>query len=135
MMYNEDIADIPIKNLLATNCLVAVWCTNAPSNIDAVKNLIFPKWGVEYVTTWYWLKVTIDLEPLCPFSNGCKKQPYERLLIGKVGQVKDIPDEKLIISIPSALHSHKPPILGKILYIHTHTCTSYTEYYESMLAT
>lgn len=115
MMYNEDIADIPIKNLLATNCLVAVWCTNAPSNIDAVKNLIFPKWGVEYVTTWYWLKVTIDLEPLCPFSNGCKKQPYERLLIGKVGQVKDIPDEKLIISIPSALHSHKPPVLGKIL--------------------
>ncbi|XP_063830740.1 N(6)-adenine-specific methyltransferase METTL4 [Ostrinia nubilalis] len=111
MMYNKDIASIPVKNLLASDCIIAVWCTNAQSNIDAVKNLIFPKWGVEYVTTWYWLKVTIDLKPLCPFSAGCKKQPYERIILGRVGKIKDIPMEKIILSVPSALHSHKLPLL------------------------
>ncbi|XP_045537380.1 N(6)-adenine-specific methyltransferase METTL4 [Papilio machaon] len=111
MMYNEDIATIPVTNLFADNCLVAVWCTNSPSNVTALKELIFPNWGVEYVTTWYWLKVTRDLKPLCEFNTGCKKQPYERLIIGKVGDVKNIPEENLIVSVPSALHSHKPPLL------------------------
>ncbi|CAH2241994.1 jg9108 [Pararge aegeria aegeria] len=110
MMYNEDIASIPVKELLSENCLIAVWCTNSPSNINAVKNLIFPKWGVEYVTTWYWLKLNIDFTPLCEFANGCKKQPYERIVIGKVGNVC-VPNDKLVASIPSALHSHKPPLL------------------------
>ncbi|CAB3228968.1 unnamed protein product [Arctia plantaginis] len=111
MMYNEDIASIPVKELLSENCLVAVWCTNAQSNIDAVKNLIFPKWGVEYITTWYWLKLTVDLKPVCAFGSGCKKQPFERVILGKVGNVKDIPHSKMIVSVPSALHSHKPPLL------------------------
>ncbi|XP_047536308.1 N(6)-adenine-specific methyltransferase METTL4 [Vanessa atalanta] len=111
MMYNEDIASIPLKDLLSKNSLIAVWCTNALSNINAVKNIIFPEWGVEYVTTWYWLKVNIDLAPLCEFSAGCKKQPYERVIIGKVGEVKNIPCDLLLASVPSALHSHKPPLL------------------------
>ncbi|XP_075981291.1 methyltransferase like 4 [Anticarsia gemmatalis] len=111
MMYNEEIASIPVKELLSQNCLVAVWCTNAPSNVAAVKDLIFPKWGVEYVATWYWLKVTVDMKPLCAFGSGSKKQPYERLILGKIGDVAKIPDNKLIVSVPSALHSHKPPLL------------------------
>ncbi|XP_013187493.2 N(6)-adenine-specific methyltransferase METTL4 [Amyelois transitella] len=111
MMYNEDIASIPLGNLLSTNCLIAVWCTNSPSNISAVKDLIFPSWGVQYVTTWYWLKVTIDLEPICAFTEGCKKQPYERIILGRVGEVADLPDSHLIVSVPSALHSHKPPLI------------------------
>lgn len=111
MMYNEDIAAIPLQNLFAENCLVAVWCTNAPSNVAAVKNIIFPKWGVEYVGTWYWMKVTVDLQPLCSFGAGCEKQPYERILLGKVGEVNDIPDGQVVVSVPSALHSQKPPLL------------------------
>ncbi|XP_049877166.1 N(6)-adenine-specific methyltransferase METTL4 isoform X2 [Pectinophora gossypiella] len=110
MMYNEDIASIPVKNLLAPNGLVAVWCTNSPSSITAVKDLIFPSWGVEYVAMWHWMKVTIDLEPMCAFGMGCKKQPYERLMIGKVGQLEKVP-EIMFMSVPSALHSHKPPLL------------------------
>ncbi|XP_063366743.1 N(6)-adenine-specific methyltransferase METTL4 [Cydia amplana] len=110
MMYNEDIASIPVRNLLSPNCLVAMWCTNAPSNIAAVKDMIFPQWGVEYLTTWYWLKVTTNMEPLCDFSTGCKRQPYERIILGKVGDVT-VPEDRLIVSVPSALHSHKPPLL------------------------
>ncbi|XP_028025328.1 methyltransferase-like protein 4 isoform X1 [Bombyx mandarina] len=111
MMYNEDIAAIPLSNLLSSNCLVAVWCTNSPANIQAVKNLIFRNWGVRYVASWHWLKVAVDLSPICPFGTGSTKQPYEMLIIGKVGSVAPIPDGQLIVSIPSALHSHKPPLL------------------------
>lgn len=113
MMYNGDIASIPVKDLLSPTCLVAVWCTNAPSNIKAVKNIIFPQWGVTYVTTWYWLKVTVDLKPVCPFGTGYMKQPFERIMIGRVGDV-EVPENQLIVSVPSALHSHKPPLLGKL---------------------
>uniref|UniRef100_A0A2A4K995 Methyltransferase-like protein 4 n=1 Tax=Heliothis virescens TaxID=7102 RepID=A0A2A4K995_HELVI len=112
MMYNEDIAAIPVQNFFSENCLVAVWCTNAPSNIAAVKNIIFPKWGVQYVATWYWLKVTVDLQPICGFGTGSKKQPYERIILGKVGDVNDVLDSQLVVSVPSALHSHKPPLLN-----------------------
>lgn len=115
-MYNEDIASIPVKELLTDNCIVAVWCTNAPSNISAVKNIIFPAWGVEYITTWYWLKVTVDLEPLCDFGAGSRKQPYERIILGTVGNV-NVPKDCLVTSIPSALHSHKPPLLGKYIIL------------------
>ncbi|XP_045452314.1 N(6)-adenine-specific methyltransferase METTL4 [Melitaea cinxia] len=111
MMYNEDIASIPVKELLSNNSLVVVWCTNAPSNINAVKDIIFPEWGIEYVTTWFWLKVNIDFEPLCKFGAGYEKQPYERVIIGKVGEVEDIPSDLLLMSVPSALHSHKPPLV------------------------
>ncbi|XP_045502291.1 DNA N6-methyl methyltransferase [Colias croceus] len=110
MMYNEDIASIPISQLLSETSLIAVWCTNAPSNIKAIRDTIFPKWGVEYITTWYWMKVSIDLEPICAFGSGSKKQPYERIIIGKVGNV-NVPEDLLISSVPSALHSHKPPLL------------------------
>ncbi|KAI5636072.1 MT-A70 domain-containing protein [Phthorimaea operculella] len=111
MMYNEDIASIPVKDHLAPNCLVAVWCTNSPSNIAAVKDLIFPAWGVTYVTTWYWMKVTIDMEPMYAFGTGHMKQPYERLILGKVGELSKDPEKHMFMSVPSALHSHKLPLL------------------------
>ncbi|XP_047524695.1 DNA N6-methyl methyltransferase isoform X1 [Pieris napi] len=120
MMYNEEIASIPINNLFSDTTLIAVWCTNSPSNINSVKELIFPKWGVEYVTTWYWLKLTIDLEPICPFSSGSKKQPYERLIMGRRGDLK-VPKNVVFASIPSSLHSHKPPLNDLFTYYNIST--------------
>ncbi|KOB63399.1 Methyltransferase-like protein 4 [Operophtera brumata] len=72
------------------------------SNIEDVKNIIFPQWGVTYITTWYWLKVSVDLEPICPFGSGHKKQPYERLILGRVGDV-DVPESQLIVTVPNLL--------------------------------
>lgn len=112
MMYHKDIANIPIKDLFSENSLIAVWCTNAPSNINAVKDILFPAWGVQYIATWFWLKVTIEMTPVCEFGTGLKKQPYERIIIGRVGRIKDVPDNFVVVSVPSALHSHKPPLLG-----------------------
>lgn len=57
MMSNESIAEVPVDKLLNMSGLVGVWCTNSVSHIDDIKKLFFPRWGLEYVATWFWLKV------------------------------------------------------------------------------
>lgn len=57
MLRTEDLMQMKIKPLLAENALIAVWCTNSESHIQAVHNNLFPAWGVTYIATWYWLKV------------------------------------------------------------------------------
>jgi hypothetical protein len=37
--------------------IVAVWVTNKVKWQNFVKSELFPLWGVEYLATWYWLKV------------------------------------------------------------------------------
>lgn len=74
-------------------------------------------------------------DTICNFNSAPGKQPYELLILGSALE-KDrvnIPDGKLVISVPSAVHSHKPPLTGvytkfkwKVYYssathIHTHT--------------
>ncbi|XP_058175598.1 N(6)-adenine-specific methyltransferase METTL4 [Anopheles ziemanni] len=113
MLTNEDIQAIPLERHLHADTFVAVWCTNAPTHIDAVKKNFFPKWGLELVATWYWIKITAGGQPVCKFNEPGKKQPYERIFIGlPAGSplAKSIPSECFLYSVPSAIHSHKPPI-------------------------
>ncbi|XP_046750805.1 N(6)-adenine-specific methyltransferase METTL4 [Diprion similis] len=112
MMYNEELAKIPIAKLLSSNGIVAVWCTNAPSHLRSISNEMFPTWGVSYQAKWYWIKVTRSGETVCDFNPPPGKQPYELLLLGSVSSNTsiDIPDGKLVVSVPSAVHSHKPPL-------------------------
>lgn len=147
MLSNDSIANIPVDELTQPNrTLVAIWCTNAPSMIQAVKDTILPKWKLKLLATWYWIKVLEVLimtnkfsyfewqknlliifaneiyiqitkfgEVICDFSLPLKKQPFERIFIAcHENSTNDfnIPDEKLIFSVPSAIHSHKPPLQG-----------------------
>ncbi|XP_068993747.1 N(6)-adenine-specific methyltransferase METTL4 isoform X2 [Neodiprion pinetum] len=112
MMYNEELAKIPIAKLLSSNGIVAVWCTNAPSHLRSISDEMFPAWGVSYRAKWYWVKVTSSGETVCDFNPPPGKQPYELLLLGSVSSNTsiDIPNGKLLVSVPSAVHSHKPPL-------------------------
>uniref|UniRef100_A0A182PJF6 Methyltransferase-like protein 4 n=1 Tax=Anopheles epiroticus TaxID=199890 RepID=A0A182PJF6_9DIPT len=113
MLTNEDIKAIPLQSHLHENTLVVVWCTNAPSHIDAVAKDFFPKWGVELVASWYWIKITTNGQPVCKFNEPNQKQPYERIFVGLPGGstlVKSFPRERFLYSTPSAIHSHKPPL-------------------------
>ncbi|XP_011688202.1 PREDICTED: methyltransferase-like protein 4 isoform X2 [Wasmannia auropunctata] len=114
MMYNEELVKIPIRKLLHSNGIVAVWCTNSSNHLNSIFNEIFPSWGITYRAKWYWLKVTQAGGTICNFNSAPGKQPYELLILGSAkGSEKDkvdIPDGKLMISIPSAVHSHKPPL-------------------------
>ena len=57
------------------------------------------------------LKVTKYGEPVTSLQ-GTQKKPYECLILGTVGDVIDIPKNQVIVSVPSALHSQKPPLQG-----------------------
>ncbi|KAG5883617.1 hypothetical protein JTB14_005749 [Gonioctena quinquepunctata] len=112
MMFNEDLKSLPVEKLLKDDGLVVVWCTNSEQNFNHLVNHIFPKWGVEYSSKWFWLKVTTQGKPVCNFSEPPGKQPYEKIVFGYKKRLLPVPqDGQLIISIPSALHSHKPPLV------------------------
>ena len=58
-MENIDIQRLPIDRMCVDGALVVVWCTNSPAHQIQLINQFFPQWGVQYITTWYWLKVTL----------------------------------------------------------------------------
>ena len=66
-------------------CLVAVWVTNKRSYWEWLVGTVFPAWGVRYVTTWYWLKVTNDGRPVLPLDKHRERKPFEPLVIGVAG--------------------------------------------------
>ncbi|KAL1124613.1 hypothetical protein AAG570_001237 [Ranatra chinensis] len=113
MMYNEELQNLPLGSLLKKSGMVIVWTTNSPNHIADVKEKLFPAWGVQYTATWFWIKVTKYGELICPLFEPNGKKPYERILIGsKADRNLKCPEEyKCIVSIPSAIHSHKPPLV------------------------
>ncbi|XP_076954746.1 methyltransferase-like protein 2 [Bidens hawaiensis] len=114
---------LPIKRLAhADGALVALWVTNKEKLRVFVEKDLFPKWGVEYMTTYYWLKVKADgslISELDLFHH----RPYECLIIGYcygkdedseyITTLKSIPNHQVFISIPGD-YSRKPPI-GEML--------------------
>lgn len=112
MMYNHDLMNLPVNSLLTDDGLVAVWCTNSEQNYNSLLNDIFPNWNVTFVAKWYWVKVTTKFEPVCNFSEPPGKQPYEKLIFAHRKRSLPSPiDGKLLVSVPSAIHSHKPPLV------------------------
>lgn len=116
MMYNEDLRNIPVEDLLNENGIVVVWCTNSQQHMKALIEDIFPKWNVKYLGKWFWVKVTKNGDPICNFSEPPGKQPFEQIVFGcrLKERLNEFPDGKLVVSVPSALHSHKPPLVGQL---------------------
>lgn len=118
MMYNADLKNIPVECLLRENGLVVVWCTNSSQNLEELINDIFPKWQVRFVAKWYWIKITKSGDPICDFSDLPRKQPYEKIIFGAKRSFQLPENGKLVVSIPSAIHSHKPPLIDLLkLYL------------------
>jgi len=113
------LTSLPISTLLRTGGLVLAWCTNSPKH-RATLHECFGTWGVEEEATCYWLKLTRHGQLVSEFSHG--KQPYEMLVVGRrKGEEQDkgemskaveirFPDGLVMLSVPSAIHSHKPPL-------------------------
>ena len=75
------------------------------------------RWKVSFRATWYWVKLTKHGELVTEFSHA--KQPYEVIFLGQKIQpecekLMDFTDQLVIFSVPSGIHSHKPP-LDKVL--------------------
>ena len=65
------------------------------------------------------IQVTESGEPVCSFTNSNGKKPFERIIFGDRPDraVKNPEEFKCILSVPIAIHSHKPPITGYYYYI------------------
>lgn len=112
MMYNTELKNLPIESLLNEGGLLVVWCTNSAQNLEDLLNNIFQKWQVQFVAQWFWVKITQTGETVCDFSDPPGKQPYEKIIIGSRSSQFQLPKtDKLVVSIPSAIHSHKPPLI------------------------
>nr|XP_019943107.1 PREDICTED: methyltransferase-like protein 4 [Paralichthys olivaceus] len=112
---------LPIPLLASTNCLVVTWVTNRPSHLRFVRDELYPHWGIEVVAEWFWVKVTTSGQFVFPLDSAHKK-PYEVLVLGRYrpsadlstssSETSEVPveDSRLIVSVPSALHSQKPSL-------------------------
>ncbi|XP_053268635.1 N(6)-adenine-specific methyltransferase METTL4 [Pleuronectes platessa] len=112
---------LPIPLLASTNCLVVTWVTNRPSHLRFVREELYPHWGLEVVAQWLWVKVTTSGQFVFPLDSPHKK-PYEVLVLGRYrpsaghspssSETSEVPveDSRLIVSVPSALHSQKPSL-------------------------
>lgn len=71
-------------------------------------------------------------ETICDFSYSSVKQPFEFLIFGCLNEnlSTKIPDKKIIMSVPSAIHSHKPPIVGELWFKYLNI---YDLYYFSII--
>lgn len=59
------------------------------------------------------IQVTKSIQPICSFSDPPGKQPFEQIIFGSPKGSSVSVEDKLVVSIPSAIHSHKPPLTGK----------------------
>lgn len=112
---------LPVPLLASTGCVVVTWVTNRPSHLRFVKDELYPHWGVEMLAEWFWVKVTRSGEYVFPLDSPHKK-PYEVLVLGRYRgcghhshsslRKTELPmeEQRVIVSVPSALHSHKPSL-------------------------
>ncbi|KAG2458223.1 METL4 protein, partial [Polypterus senegalus] len=117
----HQLKQIPVPSLAAPECLIVTWVTNRQKHLRFVKEELYPFWSIEAVTDWWWVKITKAGEFVFPLESSHKK-PYENLVLGRYRKNKEyftsetettiypIPDQKIICSIPSTLHSHKPSL-------------------------
>lgn len=108
---------LPIPLLASSDCLIVTWVTNRPSHLRFVRDELYPHWGVEVVAEWFWVKITTSGQFVFPLDSEHKK-PYEVLVLGRISSTVDksegssqsitIEDHRLIVSVPSTLHSQKP---------------------------
>lgn len=59
MIYQQDILNISLEEVIKPNSLVAIWCTNAPSHSQFIVDQLLPKWNLKLLSIWYWIKVGI----------------------------------------------------------------------------
>lgn len=106
----NDFKSISVGSLTKSGSLIVVWVTNNSRLKTFVETELFPAWEVEKKAEWTWIKVTKSGAPIYDFHSPHKK-PYETIIFARRSQpdkAKRIPDGKIIVSVPSALHSQKP---------------------------
>lgn len=117
MLTTEQLSHMPIKELVHKRSIVTIWCTNSRELQRAIVEDLFPKWNLRLLHRLYWLKINTDGKLIRTIdTSGLKKQPFEMLYIAchlesEPDYCTDLKNVTTILSVPSIVHSHKPPLL------------------------
>ncbi|KAJ0059717.1 hypothetical protein NL108_011192, partial [Boleophthalmus pectinirostris] len=114
---SSQLKNLPVPLLASSDCLIVTWVTNRPSHLRFVRDELYPHWGVEVLAEWLWVKVTTSGQFVFPLDSKHKKT-YEVLVLGRFSFTGNrsesesilIEDHRLIVSVPSTLHSQKPQL-------------------------
>ncbi|GFW26541.1 n(6)-adenine-specific methyltransferase METTL4 [Trichonephila clavipes] len=113
---SDSLLNLPIDVICNPGCLIVVWVTNNMQQKNFIKEKLFPKWKVSNHVIWHWITQRGNFIHSIDWHH---KKPYENLLLGYVSRefgnksliVKtEIEPHKVILSVPSSIHSHKPPL-------------------------
>ena len=100
--------------------VVLLWATNNKRVLDLIDDVLLPSWGLQRQATVYWLKVTRGLQPVYSLEDNLHhgNRPFERLLVCTAATNTSTQlchlDEQLIVSVPCAVPSTKPPLYGML---------------------
>ncbi|XP_055383623.1 N(6)-adenine-specific methyltransferase METTL4 [Condylostylus longicornis] len=118
MMSHLEIENIPVEKFTAKNSIVIIWCTNSQQHQEAILNHFLPKWNLKFLTKFFWIKLSsncgkFELHHDLNSESG-KKQPFEVLFVASPmdSELNTLENNSnFLLSVPSAIHSHKPPLL------------------------
>ncbi|KAI9576148.1 hypothetical protein GQX74_013889 [Glossina fuscipes] len=115
MLRNEELKSMPIEQLTHSKTLVALWCTNSHQHQRMLIEDFLPKWNLKLVHSLKWFKLNTEGNLIGPLKGQGFKQPYETLYIAchknnDLESVENLREISFIFSIPSIIHSHKPPL-------------------------
>ncbi|KAH8369005.1 hypothetical protein KR200_007036 [Drosophila serrata] len=117
MLDNDQLSLIPISKLTHPRSLVAIWCTNSAQHQTALEQQLLPNWNLRLLHKLRWYKLSSDHQLIAlPHADVTQKQPYEMLYVtchvdAHEGYAEEIRDTEMLLSVPSIVHSHKPPLL------------------------
>lgn len=118
MLDNDQLALLPIDQLTHENSLVAIWCTNSTLHQQALETVLLPRWRLRLLHKLRWYKLNTEQQLIRDVQQAdvTKKQPYEMLYLAchadsKAEYASDLKRTEMLLSVPSIIHSHKPPLL------------------------
>ncbi|XP_036334046.1 N(6)-adenine-specific methyltransferase METTL4 [Rhagoletis pomonella] len=117
MLSSEQLLQMPIRQLKHERSIVAIWCTNSKELQRAIVEQLLPAWNLRLQHTIHWIKVNTSGQLIGPIDvSGQKKQPFEMLYLAchmdsSAEFCTSLQQVSAILSVPSVIHSHKPPLL------------------------
>lgn len=115
MLDNDLLGDINLSSLIHSDSLVVIWCTNSKQHQQRMLEEFFPRWDLKLIHKITWLKLNTEGNLISDINDEGKKQPFEVLFVAchcnTAKDFKEIRKLEFILSVPSVIHSHKPPII------------------------
>lgn len=93
------------EHLDPTAGIAAIWTTNSAKSRSAARGAL-QKAGLQPFEEWVWIKTTTKGQPVTTL-RGLWRQPFEVLVLGKLGKQNDTIRRRIIAAVPD-IHSRKP---------------------------